>query len=89
MSDGGDQINPDHYRFPHAEVIAITEGLPFCRGNVIKYVARAGRKDGGEELTDLRKAQWYLEREIIRMLNASAARLKRDSALAPDEERYG
>ena len=32
----------------------------FCRGNVIKYVSRAGKKMGESKLYDLRKAQWYL-----------------------------
>ena len=34
----------------------------FCRGNIIKYVARAGKKQ--DELLDLIKAKDYLEREI-------------------------
>lgn len=37
-------------------------GLGFSRGNVIKYVCRAGRKD--DELKDLEKAMDYLQREI-------------------------
>jgi len=37
-------------------------GLNFNRGNVIKYLARAGKKDN--ELQDLRKALDYLQREI-------------------------
>ena len=37
-------------------------GLNFNRGNVVKYLARAGKKDN--ELQDLRKALDYLEREI-------------------------
>ena len=36
--------------------------LNFCRGNIIKYVARAGKKQN--ELQDLLKAKDYLEREI-------------------------
>ena len=36
--------------------------LNFNRGNVLKYICRAGKK--GNELTDLRKALDYLEREI-------------------------
>jgi iron-sulfur cluster repair protein YtfE (RIC family) len=36
--------------------------LNFCRGNIIKYVARAGKKS--DELQDLRKALDYLQREI-------------------------
>ena len=37
----------------------------FCRGNVIKYVVRAGKKK--DELQDLLKAKDYLEREIKRV----------------------
>jgi hypothetical protein len=37
-------------------------GLNFNRGNIIKYVARAGKK--GDELSDLRKALDYISREI-------------------------
>lgn len=36
--------------------------LNFNRGNIIKYVARAGKKEN--ELQDLRKALDYLQREI-------------------------
>jgi hypothetical protein len=32
--------------------------------NVVKYVARAGKKDSDKELQDLKKALWYLERKI-------------------------
>lgn len=34
----------------------------FCRGNILKYVLRAGKKQ--DELGDLLKAKDYLEREI-------------------------
>lgn len=37
----------------------------FCRGNVIKYVVRAGKKK--DELQDLLKAKDYLQREIDRI----------------------
>lgn len=37
-------------------------GLNFNRGNVMKYVARAGKKQ--DELGDLQKALDYLQREI-------------------------
>ena len=37
-------------------------GLNFNKGNIIKYVARAGKK--GDELSDLRKALDYIKREI-------------------------
>jgi len=37
-------------------------GLNFNRGNVIKYIARAGKK--ADDLSDLRKALDYINREI-------------------------
>jgi hypothetical protein len=33
--------------------------------NAVKYIARAGRK--GDALEDLKKARWYLDREIERL----------------------
>lgn len=38
-------------------------GLGFCLGNVVKYILRAGVKTP-DKLVDLRKARWYLNREI-------------------------
>lgn len=63
-----DPVNhPKHYtKHPSGvECIEIVEHMNFCRGNAIKYIWRAGEK--GEEIEDLRKAQWYLEREIARL----------------------
>lgn len=65
-----DAINPSHYKdgFSNgAEVIDITENLNFNRGSAVKYLARAGKKPGEDELKDLRKAKWYVEREIERV----------------------
>jgi len=68
-----EQVNhPDHYQLSgELEVIDIIEsaGLNFSLGNVIKYTLRAGKKGRGNAATieDLRKAQWYLEREIARL----------------------
>ena len=58
-------LHPAHYTFaPGFEVIKVIEtwGLGYRLGNVVKYVARAGRK--GDALEDLKKARWYIEREI-------------------------
>lgn len=61
-----DPVSPDHYQLPNgAQVIDVTENLNFNRGNVVKYVARAGLK--GDLLEDLLKARWYLQREIERL----------------------
>lgn len=57
---------PKHYtRHPSGvECITITEHMNFNLGNVIKYVWRADEK--GERIEDLKKAAWYLNREIER-----------------------
>jgi hypothetical protein len=47
------------------ECIQVTEHFNFCIGNAIKYLWRAGRKGG--YLEDLRKAAWYINREISRL----------------------
>lgn len=44
--------------------------LNFNLGNVVKYVSRAGRKDGEDALIDLHKARQYLEFEIEEIENA-------------------
>lgn len=41
--------------------------LNFNRGNIVKYVCRAGKKEKTSELEDLHKALDYLKREIIRL----------------------
>ncbi len=64
-----DEINPNHYRQGGIEVIDVIEAyaLGFNLGNVVKYTLRAGKKD--DALADLKKARWYLDREID-LLNA-------------------
>jgi len=65
-----DLINhPPHYKSHPSgiECIQITEHMGFCLGNVIKYVWRAGEKENTTRLEDLKKAKWYLEREIERL----------------------
>lgn len=65
-----DSVNhPSHYTDGKIEVMDFIEDkqLNFARGNVIKYVSRAGKKDPNKELEDLNKAMWYLKREIERL----------------------
>jgi hypothetical protein len=62
-----DAVNhPPHYTLGGIEVIDAIEawGLGFNLGNSVKYLARAGRKDPSKTVEDLRKALFYLEREI-------------------------
>ena len=65
-----DLINhPPHYSFddPAYETIKVIEAwrLGFHLGNAVKYISRAGRK--GSMIEDLKKARWYLDREIKRL----------------------
>ena len=65
-----DAVNrPAHYSDGKIEVIDFIEdkGLNFHRGNAVKYIARAGKKDKSKEIEDLQKAIWYLNREIKRL----------------------
>lgn len=62
-----DPVNhPRHYTgHPSGvECITITEHMNFCLGNAMKYIWRAGEK--GDAIEDLKKARWYLDREIAR-----------------------
>ena len=63
-----DNINPKYYK-GKVEVIDAIEawGLNFHRGNAIKYIARAGKKNKETEIEDLEKAAWYINREIQRL----------------------
>jgi hypothetical protein len=63
-----DPINhPRHYTSHPSgvECITITEHLNFCLGNAVKYIWRAGEK--GAAVEDLKKARWYIDREIRRL----------------------
>lgn len=60
-----DPVNhPAHYTQGKVEVIEAIEDwkIGFHEGNVVKYVARAEHK--GNQLEDLKKARWYLDRRI-------------------------
>jgi hypothetical protein len=67
MSTQPDSINPSHYRqHPSGvECIEVTQHCNFCIGNAIKYLWRAGLK--GDAVEDLKKAAWYIDREIKRL----------------------
>jgi len=62
--------------------------LSFNRGNVVKYIARAGKKD--DELQDLYKAKDYIEREIafVRELRNKEAEDIKDGIVSPYNYNY-
>jgi len=64
-----DTVNhPPHYKVGGIEVIDFIEakGFNYRLGNVIKYISRADYK--GDRLENLKKAQWYLNREIEKLI---------------------
>lgn len=70
-----DIINhPEHYSTGKIETYDFIEqlNLNFALGNVIKYISRSGKKKipgksrNTSALEDLKKAQWYLTKEIER-----------------------
>lgn len=65
-----DNVNhPAHYTDGKIEVIDYIQDkdFNFCRGNAVKYISRAGKKDKAKEIEDLQKAVWYLNKEIERL----------------------
>ncbi len=68
-----DVVNhPSHYTTGKIEVIDFIEDqkLQYHEGNVVKYICRAKHK--GNELQDLKKAKWYLERRIQKLETPAA-----------------
>ncbi len=62
--------HPSHYGGDTVyEAIKVIEAwdLGFCLGNVVKYISRAGKKTKLSYIEDLKKARWYLDREISRL----------------------
>lgn len=67
MADYNNISKPSHYtegrKFEPKDVIRDWD-LNFNLGNVVKYVSRAGRKEGSTILEDLNKARQYIDFEI-------------------------
>lgn len=73
--------HPSHYNSGKIEVIEAIEdwALGFSLGNAVKYIARAGKKTP-DKLQDLKKARWYLDREISNLEAAAAADLTKEKS---------
>ena len=68
MKPKADAVNhPTHYTSHPSgvEAIVICEHENFCIGNALKYLIRRNLK--GKPIEDLKKAVWYLTREIARL----------------------
>jgi hypothetical protein len=78
MSEDKEMVHhPDHYggKDNVYEVVKVCEAWDLDKDayifNVVKYVARAGKKDTDKELQDMKKALWYLNRKIERLENGN------------------
>ena len=56
--------HPSHYATLDPEPITFIRGKDYLTGNALKYIFRAGHKDGADENVDMGKAAWYL-RELV------------------------
>ena len=68
--DKNDPVNhPSHYTDGKIEVIdfILDKKSNFTRGNAVKYISRAGKKNPEKEIEDLQKAAWYINKEIQRL----------------------
>lgn len=73
-----EKINhPEHYKGNKYEAIDIIDDyqLGFNLGNAVKYILRAGKK--GDTAEDLKKAKWYIEHEICKLMNEQRRRKKK------------
>lgn len=67
--------HPKHYQHASGvEAIVICEHMNFNLGNAVKYILRAGQKTP-DPTEDLRKAAWYLARELDRLATGDAKSL--------------
>lgn len=71
MSEIKEMVNhPEHYGGEENvyEVVKVCEAWGLDKDaylfNVVKYVARSGKKNPDKEIEDLQKSMWYLERKI-------------------------
>lgn len=67
--------HPKHYNLHPTgiECIDVVEHMSFPIGTVVKHLWRAGLKPSAPQLEDLKKARWYLNREIERLEKLEAA----------------
>ena len=82
MTDNDEVNHPAHYtQHPSGiECIQISEHFNFCLGNAIKYIWIAGLKSD-DKLKDLKKAAWYIDREIERLGGSVAVAKQNDHSL--------
>jgi hypothetical protein len=63
-----DPVSPDHYKAltgHEPDDVIEAWNLSYRLGSVVAYLARAGSKPGSTRLEDMKKAQWFLSKEIL------------------------
>jgi hypothetical protein len=81
--------HPAHYNSGKYEVIEVLEDwkLEGHEWNVVKYIARAGKKDPSKRVEDLEKGAWYLARKIELLKAAKEGRdVMRPNDMNPRQE---
>ena len=84
-----EKINhPEHYKGNKYEAIDIIDDyqLGFNLGNAVKYILRAGKK--GDTAEDLKKAKWYIEHEICKLMNEQEESKEQRSKRCSECKRY-
>lgn len=92
MAAGHDVINhPSWYCDGGIETLdfILAKKLDFLTGQVVKYLSRAGKKDPGKALEDLKKAQFYLNRKVAEMEAAEGAGTEAEGTEAEAAESVG
>jgi hypothetical protein len=83
-----DTTNPKHYKeHPSGiECITITENMGFCLGNALKYIWRVDLKHNDGGIEDLRKARWYIDKEIEKRMNKNEIKIPRNNNRQREEQ---
>jgi len=73
------KFSPAHYQQGSIEVwdFIVDQGLGYLEGNIVKYICRAGAKEGESRLDDLLKVQAYIHKAV-------STELKNDNTPRPD-----
>jgi hypothetical protein len=84
-----DKVNhPKHYNSHPSgvECLTVVRHMNFLLGNAVKYLWRAGLKEGADEIEDLKKAVFYIQDEIKLREGRSAVMTTGEKSIQGQEE---
>lgn len=74
-----DQVtHPSHYATLDPEPITFIRDRDYLTGSALKYIFRAGHKNGAAENVDMGKAAWYLRELVAEQGSQTAIAILRD-----------